>query len=84
MSATVHALAPTGLASTNADVAANLRELATWIEEGRYGQVQSVVAVIEAGGDVARFTTGRPIDRARAVGLLSMAIHRASCGQCAE
>lgn len=84
MTATVHSLPQTGLANTSADVAANLRELATWIEEGRYGKVESVIAVIEADGDVKRFTTGRPMDRARCVGLLSTAIHRACCSTCAE
>ena len=84
MSATVHALPQTGLAITNADVAANLRELAMLIEDGRYGQVESVVSVVEADGDVKRFTTGRPMDRARVVGLLTTAIHRACCGTCTE
>lgn len=80
----VHALPASGFATTNEDVAKLMRELADRIELGEFGRVDTLVSIIEASGKLKRITYGGPCDRARVVGLLSMAIHRASCGDCEE
>lgn len=84
MNSVVTKLPSSGFARTNHDTAELLRELADHIEEGRYGHVDTVVAVVEHEGELTRNTYGGPTDRARVVGLLTMAIHRASCGAIPE
>lgn len=77
MTATVLKIAPTYLAPDNAAVAAGLREIADDIENGEWGDVDTVISVIEESGSVHRQTFGKPIDRARVVGLLTYAAHMA-------
>lgn len=72
-------LPSSGFAQDNAGVAYLLRELADSIEAGEYGKVDTIVTIVEHEGDLTRNTYGGPCDRARVVGLLTMAIHRASC-----
>ncbi|MCA8026429.1 hypothetical protein [Burkholderia cepacia] len=68
-----------GFAPTNPDVAQHLREQAEWIECGEYGDVRNVFLVIETtDGRLIRQTCGAPCDRARAVGILTIAAARAS------
>lgn len=74
----------TGLCNSAADMAAELRALAGRIEAGELA-VNNIVAVIElADGRLGRQVYGRPIDRARMVGLLSMATTRAAMGDLPE
>lgn len=80
----VRSLPSSGFAIRNEDTAKLLRELADRIELGEFGHVDTLVSIIEADGKLVRITYGGPCDRARVVGLLSMAIHRASCGDCEE
>ncbi|MEZ7524023.1 hypothetical protein [Burkholderia vietnamiensis] len=70
-----------GFAPTNHDVARHLREQADWVEAGNYGEVRNVFLVVEmADGRIMRQTCGAPCDRARALGMLTIAIARAATG----
>jgi hypothetical protein len=75
----VVALPLTGFAPDNALVASHLYEQAAWVADGAYGDVRTVVLLIEtADGELRRRTIGQPIDRARVCGLLSIAASRAA------
>lgn len=81
----VHRLPDSGFSRSNADTARLLRDLADRIEDGEFGHVPNIVSIIETeAGELERITYGGPIDRARVVGLLTMAIHRASCNAAPE
>jgi len=73
----VHALPPSGLATNNSEVAAELRRLAKRIEDGEFGVVVNTATVIDGAPLMGCVTAGLPINRATLVGLLTMAIHRA-------
>lgn len=76
------ALPLNGTANTNADIAAHLREQADWVDEGSYDDIRNVFMVFEmADGTIRRQTCGAPCDLARALGVLSIAIIRASIGE---
>lgn len=76
----VHELKPTGMANTNADVAAFLRDVADRIEGGNYGDVRCVMTVIEfrhdGVSDMKTLFAGRECDNARALGILTHAQQR--------
>lgn len=67
---------PTGLATTNAEVAADLCRLAARIEAGEFGKVSNTVTVIDGTPVIACWATGRRITCATLTGLLTMAVHR--------
>ena len=71
------------LAKDSAGVAANLRHLADEIEAGQCGVVRNVIVVM-SNGAVTRVTIGNPINRAEMIGLLSVALHKASCDACED
>lgn len=63
------------------DVAQSLRDAAEWIQDNDYGEINTVVMVIEsADGELYRLTFGRPTDRTRVLGLLSTMVHRMATG----
>lgn len=69
----VKALPLNGLAPSNKDIAAHLRQLADWIEEADAEPLRCVVAVYETqAGQLFRRVCGTPSDRARVNGLLFM------------
>ena len=71
-----------GHAPDNASIARHLREQADWLEEEGAEPVRNVFFVIEyADGSLNRGTLGTRCDLARAVGVLSMALHRAMSGE---
>lgn len=70
-----------GHASTNAEIAAHLRQQADWIEADERGEVRNVFLIIEAtDGSLVRQTCGAPCDVARAIGVLTAAATRACVG----
>lgn len=75
----VVALPLNGLAPDNELVAAHLQEHVDWLRDGSYGDVRNVVLLIETdNGQVLRRTCGQRIDRARVIGLLTLAAARAA------
>ena len=75
------ALPQTGYAPNNKAIAAHLRQLADWMELPDAAPVKNVVLVMEyCDGDLRRQTVGAPCDRARVIGLLTMAAVQASVG----
>lgn len=61
----------------NDDVARELRMLADWIEQGRYGDVRGTVTCIDNSENVYRYTAG-PADgysRMEVAGLLTWALN---------
>lgn len=65
-------------APSNEHIAEGLRDAAKWVAAGDYGDAHTVIVVIEhENGQLARLTFGKPIDRARLVGMLEIAAHRA-------
>jgi len=75
------ALPQTGYAPNNKAIAAHLRQQADWMELDDAAKVKTVVLVLEdCDGVLRRQTMGAPCDRARVVGLLTMAAARASVG----
>lgn len=81
MTATLHQLPPTGLAPNNAEVARTLRQFATWVEEGSYGDVRTAILLIEpTTGHMQHSCCGQKTDFARIVGLLEFAKARLMAG----
>jgi hypothetical protein len=75
----VEALPLNGMANSNADIAAHLREQAQWVEQGAWDDLRNVYLVFERiDGRIERATCGQPCDLARAVGVLYMAAVQAS------
>lgn len=73
----VTVLPNTGFAPTNQAIADHLVEQAEWIVAGEYGDVATVVLLIEdTDGNLARQVCGRPCDLARITGLLTIAATR--------
>lgn len=74
MTATLHEIPRenTAFAPTNESVAECLRKMAGQIERGEWGEVHTVVSLIEHDGEMTRQTFGKPLDRARVAGLLFM------------
>ena len=71
-----------GHAPDNASIARHLREQADWLEEEGAEPVRNVFFVIEyADGTLKRNTCGAPCDKARSVGVLTWALHRAMSGE---
>lgn len=69
------------LCACNADVATSMRDLANWIEANDYGDVLTVVALVESSdGELFRLTFGRPCDRTRVLGLLASMMGRMAVG----
>lgn len=68
------------MANTNADVASFLRFVADSIEAGDYGEVRSLVAMVEykhdGVSDLHTIFTGRDCDNARAMGIMTIAQQR--------
>jgi hypothetical protein len=65
------------LAACNDDIVTSMGHAATWISEGSYGDVRTVVMLIESEtGEVARLSFGKATDRARIAGLLSIMLGR--------
>jgi len=74
-------LPQTGYAPNNKAIAAHLRQQADWMELSDAAPVKNVVLVMEyCDGDLRRQTVGAPCDRARVIGLLTIAAARASVG----
>jgi hypothetical protein len=73
----VRTLPPSGLATNNSEIAAELCRLAQRIENGEFGTVVNTITVIDGAPLIGCVSAGRPIHRAGLVGLLTMAIHRA-------
>lgn len=75
-SSNVVALPSSGYAPDNASVSQWLRELADNIEHGesRDDCVGTLIAVVEVDGRVIRLVAGGCNDRARVIGLLSIAV----------
>ena len=69
-----------GLCNSAADLAAELRALADEIEAGDLDATNLIAVVETSDGDLRRRVYGRPIDKARMVGLLSMATTNAATG----
>lgn len=75
------ALPNNGFAPSNSDIANHLREQADWMEENDAAPLTNVVIVFELeDGSIRRQVCGQPIDRARMVGLLTMAATQAAMG----
>ena len=73
-------LQKTGFAPSNQSIAAHLREQADWIEQSDEG-VRNVVMIVEKmDGTLYRQTMGHVCDRARVLGLMSMASIQAASG----
>lgn len=71
--AEIVALPLNGYAPNNESVANSLRQMADQIENADWGDVKTVVMVIEGeDGSLNRATIGQPCDICRVVGLLSM------------
>ena len=71
-----------GHAPDNASIARHLREQADWLEEEGAEPVRNIYLVIEyADGSLHRNTCGAPCDKARSIGVLAMALHRAMNGE---
>lgn len=71
----------TGFASTNEAIAAHLRDCAQSVEDGHWGDLRNIFIVMEpVEGNLIRQTCGAPCDLARAIGILQIAIIRASVG----
>lgn len=73
----VRKLPSSGLATSNAEVAEELRALAKRIETGQFGEVQHAITVINGGPLLGCVAAGRPLTGATLIGLLTTAIHRA-------
>lgn len=70
-----------GFAPSNSIIADHLREQADWLEESDSLQFTNVVIVMECvDGTIHRQACGLPLDRARLIGLLTMAAMDASSG----
>jgi hypothetical protein len=81
MSANLVKLPLGGMANSNADIAAHLREMADWLEEEDASELRNAFLIFErADGTITRRTCGQPCDLARAVGILGIAASRAANG----
>ena len=82
MKAAIVELPNNGHAPDNASIARHLREQADWLEEEGAEPVRNVFFVIEyEDGTLKRNTCGAPCDKARSVGVLTWALHRAMSGE---
>ena len=73
-------LTKTGFAPSNASISEHLREQDDWIEKSDVG-VRNVVIVVERmDGTLYHQTMGHVFDRARLLGILSMASIQAATG----
>lgn len=77
----VVSLPSTGLCNSAADLAAELRLLADEVESSELQANHLLVLVESPEGRLSRRVYGRPLDKARLVGLLSFAAHQAISGE---
>ncbi|WP_109477686.1 hypothetical protein [Paraburkholderia sp. C35] len=81
MSADLKSLPLNGLAASNTDVAAHLRQQADWMTEDDAREVANAFLVIEYGdGSIRRQVCGRPCDLARTNGVLTMSVIQSTVG----
>lgn len=77
--ADIKALPLNGFAPSNADIAAHLRDQADMVESGQFGDMRNIFMVYEdATGQIKRQICGSPCDRARMIGVLTMACAQAA------
>jgi hypothetical protein len=73
--ADIKALPLTGIANSNDDLSKHFRQMADSIEKGEFGDIQNIYLIYENDdGTIRRQTIGKRCDKARALGVITMAV----------
>lgn len=72
-------MCPTTLCNSQKDIVDNVHIFAETIQDGEWGDIRTLVAVVETtDGKLTHLTIGLPCDLARAVGVMQMEVIRST------